>query len=550
MAPRGFGLADFETLPHAQGPQARPSDPMLQLPAALSRGQRVLAALGGMGGGMGGYQGARRDRAATASWRLPAGSPESDVIADLQTLRERCADLERNSPVGAAVVNINVDHVVGTGLVCNPQIDAAFLGLTRAQAKAWQADTRRRFRAWCMSPDADLERVQNFYEQQDLVLRSTLSRGDIIALTPRPERNGRKRLAVQLIEADRVCNPGRRSNTATLTEGIECSIETGEPLRCHIASRHPGDLSGGTVTWTAVDFRGAKTGRRNVLHVYKRLRPSLRRGVPVLAPVIEPIKQVTKYFGAELDAAVTSAVVAVILEMDHNAFLEIYNNEEQGQYLDRVSRWSGEMETGQAINLAPGEKPHSTNFGRPNSQFDPFISACFRQIGMAVGLPVEVLTMCYQSSYSAAKGALLMAWRGFMGRRDWLATQFCQPVYELWLADEVAEGRIAAPGFFADDVLRAAWCGSQWVGDGPGSLDPLKEANAAEKRLALGISTRQAESQLHDGVDWETKHAQQVEEEQARRRDGLGQVAAPPQPSRAPPPPREPDDTSDDDTED
>lgn len=506
---------------------------------------------------LGGYIGARRDRPATGGWQTPGGSPETDVIADLATLRDRCADLERNSPVGCAVINTNAEHVVGTGLVCNPQIDAKYLRLSPDAAEQWQADTRRRFRTWCASVDSDVERTLNFYAQQDLVLRSTLSRGDVFALTPRLQRNGRTRLAVQLVEADRVCNPGRRANTTTMTEGIEHDPATGEPVRCHITNHHPGDMRAGPLEWTPVDYRGSRTGRRNVLHIYKRLRPSLRRGVPMLAPVIEPIKQVTKYSEAELHAAVASAVIAVMLEMDGEAFNDLYDDDSKKLVIDRASKWSGEVETGQAINLMPGEKPHQTNFGRPNAQFDPFVTACFRQIGMAVGMPYEVLVMAYQSSYSAAKGALLMAWRGFMNRRDWLATQFCQPIYELWLADEVAEGRIAAPGFFADEVVRHAWCGTQWVGDGPGSLDPLKEAKAAEVRLGLGTTTLQAESQLHDGVDWETKHPQQVKEAQARRAAGLkvhgekepAPGAASPQPTPAPAPRPAREDTTDDDTD-
>jgi hypothetical protein len=49
---------------------------------------------------------------------------------------------------------------------------------------------------------------------------------------------------------------------------------------------------------------------------------------------------------------------------------------------------------------------------------------------------------------------------------------------------------------------------------------------AAEKRVAMGISTKQAESILYDGVDWETKHRQRVKETQAEKRDGIW--AAPP----------------------
>lgn len=472
----------------------------------------------------GGYTGARRDRAATAAWNAAAGSPSSDVIGDLPTLRARSRDLERNAPVATAVIGTTATHVVGTGLSCNPQVDAAFLGLSTEQAAEWQADTRRRWRTWCESADCDITRTQNFYGLQDLVLRTTLASGDAFTVTPRVARAGRPaQLALQIIEADRVCNPQGKSDSDTLTDGIEHDANTGEAVGYWVCNRHPGDitLGGAARAWTRVAARGDSTGRRNVLHHFKRLRPGLRRGVPILAPVIEPLKQLATYTDAELGAAVASGLFPLFATMDPTAFGDMFDEASQTALVDRASKWTGEIESMKVTNLLPGEKIESPNPGRPNSEFDPFVTACVRQIGMSVGIPYEVLVMHYQRTYSAARGALLMAWRFFMGWRDWLATSLCQPVYELWLADEVAAGRIAAPGFFADPVVRHAWCAAQWVGDGPGSIDPAKEVTAAEKRVALGISTLQAESILHDGVDWETKHAQAVKEAEARRAAGL-----------------------------
>ena len=149
-----------------------------------------------------------------------------------------------------------------------------------------------------------------------------------------------------------------------------------------------------------------------------------------------------------------------------------------------------------------------------------------------------MLVKHFTASYSAARAALLDAWRFFRGRRDWMSTNFCQPIYELWLEEAVATGRIAAPGFFTDPVVRAAWCAAVWTGDGPGSIDPLKEVDAAKGRIALGISTIAAESILHDGVSWKTKHRQRVRETNARREDGLESdpkaIVAPPAPKDYP----------------
>jgi lambda family phage portal protein len=490
----------------------------------------------------GGYTGARLDRAQTAAWKTRAGSPDADLIPDLPKLRERSRDLARNAPVATGAIETTVAHVVGTGLSCTPQVDAEFLGLSQEQAAQWQKDVRRRFRTWADSTECDLSRQLSFYGLQALAFRATIESGDAFVLTPTATRPGRPaQIALQLLEADRVSTPRGMADSPTMVDGIQIDANTGEELAIHVTDRHPGEIGREAMTWRPVAVRGAKTGRRNVLHLYRPSRPGQRRGAPMLSPVIEQIKQIGTYTNAELQAAVTSGLFSVFLKMDPIAFQDLFDEDAQGALVDRAKGWSGEMEAGQAVNLLPGEEPVTSNPGRPNAQFAPFVQSVLVQIGMALGIPAEVLTAHFQSSYSAAKGAILHAWKFFMGWRDWLACGFCQPVYELWLAGEVAAGRIAAPGFFSSDVARAAWCGCQWVGDGPGSLDPEKEINAAERRIAVGVSTRQAESILHDGVDWETKHAQQVKERQARIRDGLEQDTTP-QPA---PPPAVPDDEPD-----
>lgn len=507
-------------------------------PVAAARrvvARKALAAAGG------GYNAARRDRASMATASTFGGSPESDVITDLPALRAASREAERNHPVGTAAIGTTVSHSVGSGLSCNPAINAAFLRLTEQQQKAWQQDVAMRFGHWASSKDCDLGRRQTFYEIQDLVLRTVCCSGDTLVVTPMVERRGQvgRHLALQTIEADRISNPNNTSNTPTLTEGVECAPDTGEAVAFHVCSRHPGDFTtGGVRTWERIAARGESSGRLNALHVYRMLRPDLRRGVPILGPVLEPLRQLSRFAQAELDAAVNSALFALFAEMDSKAFDETFTEESKGQLVERAAKWSGEIESGQVMNLLPGEKVTSPTPGRPNPAFDPFFRSCVQQIGMAIGMPSEVLLMSYTSSYSAARAALLMAWRMFMGWREFLRVNFCQPVYDLWLSEEIAAGRIAAPGFFSDHVVRAAWSGAHWVGDGPGSIDPEKEVNAAKERVALGISTLQAESQAFDGVDWEVKHAQTVREATARREAELSVPgAAPPTPEPAKPDP-------------
>jgi len=497
----------------------------------------------------GGYTGARIDRAQLSRYNPTAGSPNTDTIRDLPTLRARSRDQMRNAPVALGALNTQVSHVVGTGLTYTPAIDAKFLRLTPEQAADWSADTKRRFEAWAESPDCDLARELDFYGIQELAFRSFLESGDCFVVTPRVPRAGRgTQLALQLLEADHICNPDRAPDTDTLVSGVEIGPSTGEKLAVHVAKKHPGAYQASGNTWQRVAMRGPGTGRRNVLHIFKPLRPNQVRGVPWIAPILEPLKQLGTWSDAELNAAVTSALMSVFVKMDPEAFDTLYDEDAQGAIVDSASKWSGQMESGKAINLLPGESIETPTPGRPNPAFDPFWTAMVRQIGMALEMPFEVLVMHFQSSYSAARAALLMAWKAFRSKRDLLDKTLCQPVLELWLADEVAAGRINCPGYFADPIVRAAWCSAIWTGDGPGSIDPGKEVDAAQKRVDLGISTKQAESIAFDGVDWQQKHDQRVKEINAEKRDGIyiPPAGSPVQPGKTATDPQ--DDAADDDT--
>lgn len=510
-------------------------------PKTAARRMQARGALEAMAlmNGKGGYNGARLDKASLSRWLPGGGSANSDIIGDLPTLRDRSRDQMRNSPVALGGLNTATSHVVGTGLSFTPLINGSALGMSTERTEAWQNETKRRFDAWAESADCSLDRTQNFYGLQDLCFRSWHESGDAFVNTPRVARrtNGSKRLALQLIEADRVCNPDRKADTETLIDGVEISAETGEAMVYHVARLHPGDYGiVGKNTWTPVKARG-ETGQRHLLHIFKPVRPGQVRGVPWIAPILEPLKQLNRWTDNEINAAVTSSLFSVFIKMDPGAFEDLFDDQSQQDVIKAGSKWSGAMESGKAINLLPGESVETAAMNRPNPEFDPFWTAMVRQIGMALEIPYEMLVMHFQSSYTAARAAMLMGWKFFRARRDLFVTLLCKPVYELWLTDEVAEGRIACPGFFADDMVRAAWCAGVWTGDGPGSVDPQKEVQAARDRVDMEISTLDAESILYDGISWEVKHAQRTKEVAMQKRDGTRvEKAGAPAPIQTPEP--------------
>ena len=157
------------------------------------------------------------------------------------------------------------------------------------------------------------------------------------------------------------------------------------------------------------------------------------------------------------------------------------------------------------------------------STFGIFIQELIKQIGAALGQPYEVLMKNFTSSYSASRAALLQAWDEYKQRRVWFARDFCQPVYEIWLAEAVANGRIDCPGFFDDPRTRKAWSSAEWYGPTMSILDPVKDMKGSMLRVQSGLSTGEREAAEMTGSDYEDNLHQLAYENELRDSLGLPQ---------------------------
>lgn len=453
------------------------------------------------------YTGASKSRRQAQEWKTSSGDADADTVSDLPTLRERCRDLTRNSPIAAGIINTSVTNIVGTGLKLQARIDRDILKISDDAAAEWEANTEREYRLWAESVECDRARELKFYDYQDLVCRQQLENGESFVLFPRIQRLGSPyELKLQAVEADRVSNPDKKQNSDTLVEGIE-KDKDGAPVAYHIARQHPGSsiYNSKLTGWDRIEAFGKKTGLPNVLHIKRILRPGQTRGVPFLAPVIECIKQITRYTEAEIMAAVISSFFTVFIKTNAGQpgippFDTTYFRDESGS---TASDKDIKLGSGLIVGLGNNQEIQTANPARPNSNFEPFLIAIIEQIGAALEIPYEVLIKHFSSSFSASRAALLEAWRFFRGRRTWLISHFCQPVYEIFLWEAIAKGRIPAPGFFANEIIRKAYCGAVWQGDAPIYIDPAKDIAAARDRLSLGISTLDEETTLITGGDME-----------------------------------------------
>lgn len=494
------------------------------------------------------HGGASQTKRSFKGFTVESGSPAEDINANNYTMRQRSRILYMTAPIATAALKRQRTNIVGPGLRLKSKIDRDVVGLSQAAADAWQKNAQREFALWANNKRAcDATGVNNFYAMQQLVALAWPMSGDVLALVKRADATviAPYSLRLHIIEADRCRTPditaagavqtnplltglttARLKNGNAIFDGVEVD-KGGAVVAYHIANTYPGEYGTELQKFVRVEAYGKDTGLPNVLHVMDSERPDQYRGVPYLAQAIEPLLQMRRYTEAELTAAMVEAFFTAFITTTGGTDGMPLNEAGGGQ--PEVSRDPNEYELGTGtINiLGPGETVTFGDPKRPNSGFNVFMRALCEQIGAALEIPADLLTMSFNSSYSASRAALLEAWKGFRMRREWLTDDFCRPAYEIWMTEAVARGRISAPGFLTDPAIRQAYLGSEWIGPSQGQLDPTKEVTAAVSAIENGLSTREAEAIKLNGSEYAANADKlAVENKLLRKANGGNQSAA------------------------
>ncbi|MEC2131826.1 phage portal protein, partial [Brevibacillus centrosporus] len=413
-------------------------------------------------------------------------------------------------------------NIVGTGLRLKPAFDSKYLKLSKKDEERLRDSIYREWSMWAETTRCDAAGLNDFYELQSLAFLSTLMSGDVFALMPMlPRKHSVYDLRINLIEADRCHTPEAMAllNSERIQSGVEVDAD-GMVVAYHFSNRHPGSdrVAVSPHEWVRVEKYGELTGRLNVIHLFEAERPGQRRGIPIISPIIESLKQLDQYTEAELMAAVIAAMYTVFVKSpaeDDDYMHGMEEPETDNQYQEPIPGTGGsnvKMGRGAIVYLDPGEEVQFANPTRPNPDYVGFVNALLRQIAAALELPFEILTKQFTSSYSASRGALLEAWKMYKMRRSWLAKSFCQPIYEEWFVEAVTKGRIDAPGIFDDPAIFHAYTRAEWHGPSQGLLDPTKEVDAAVTRIENNFSTAERETAELTGGSWEQNIEQRAYE--------------------------------------
>lgn len=477
------------------------------------------------------HAGASWSKRSMKGFRVSSASPVEDIDANNYTLRQRSRILYMSDAVANSAIKTNRTNVIGTGLRLKPRVDKDVLRITQEQSDRLEARIEREFNLWAKDRKAcDAIGINDFYEMQQLAFASSELSGDVFAVVKNRPKTFQHPygLRLHIVEADRISTPNMSRRTALLTsttgraengnmiyDGVEVDAD-GDAVAYYVSNAYPFHIpdDGKSVEWVRIPAVGDDTGMPNILHVMDSERPDQYRGVPYLAPVIEPLLQLRRYTDAELTAAVVESCFTVFVKTRDDPSENPFN-EAIGLDSDEIPHNDSEYELGAGnINyMYPDEDITFADPKRPASGFSDFERAICEQVGAALEIPCDMLLKAFNASYSASRAAMLEAWKAFRMRRTWFTSDFCQPAYELWFAEAVATGRIQAPGYFSDPTIQKAYTRAEWIGPTAGQLDPTKEVNAELLSISAGLTTHEDAAMRLNGSNWDANMDQLMHEE-------------------------------------
>jgi lambda family phage portal protein len=381
-------------------------------------------------------------------------------------------------------------------------VNAAILGLSDSAARRIDEENEAAWKQW--ENQCDFEERLHFGAMQFLAKLEVLRSGEVVAVRRMSDRTAR---GVPYLTSWLMVDPERMERPTDQPEetcrgGVEVGAN-GQPVAYWILREHPNDV--GMCRWRSQksdDYVRIPAydadGFPNVLHIYHKERVGQNRGRPILAPVIQRIRDLSGYQEAEWIAARAAACIARIVTTPDPSSMHTANSTEGAD----GARYE-EMRPGQTMYLAPGQQFESFTPTRPSGAYDAFIRSALQEIATAFNIPVQVLVNDWSDmSFAGGRLALLQAWKLFRYNQEHDKRRLCNPVWQCLIYERWLRGEINAPAFLAQ---RQLWSHVDWQGPTYEYLDPQKEATADIRLVKANLlSKRRVFERRGEDYDEET----------------------------------------------
>lgn len=443
---------------------------------------------------------------------------------DYWTLRARSEQLFTENLYAKGLIRRLITNEINTGLTPECAPDEQIIGLPEGTLNDWTEVVENRFGIWANSPAVcDFSQERTFGAIQRDARREALICGDVLVV----ERYSQvtKMPSVQLISGKKVRTPTDAPRKGhTIKHGVE--YDSQGRVVAYWVTQDDGSSK-------RLPAYGEKSGRRIAWLLFgteKRLDEV--RGQPLLAIVLQSLKEIDRYRDSAQRKAVINSILAMFIEKSQDkpsalpfsggaARKGAQSLPEQG---GETRRYDISQQTPGVViqELQAGEKPVGFHSQGTDINFVQFEAAIVHAIAWANEMPPEILTLAFQNNYSASQAAI-NEFKIYLNKQ-WseFGEQFCQPIFTEWLICEALLGRIDAPGFL--DAWRdptkfdifGAWTSADWYGSIKPSTDMVKQAKAGKMLVDEGWSTNAQQARMLTGTKFSKNIKRQTVERQQK----------------------------------
>lgn len=493
----------------------------------------TIQAINGRGGGrsFGGRSGG-------AKWDYGLSTSASNLTLDHYTLRQNARDACHDSSHARAVVFRMADSVAGNGLMLEPAPKTELLGISIEEGEAWAEDVASRFDSFASSKKQHRSEQMNLYQASRFYEINNHRDGEVF---PRLYYSKDREL-INPLQFEFICPNQIRGDAFTSIAG---PFGQDDGIIRDARGREIGYkiwVLGKNNKYRSVTIpaKGAKSKRIFMLHGFAPEFPGQTRGFSRLAHALQEFENITDFTSAQIKKAINQSNITMFTKPSadnpaSNPFENILRSpggagpvvEQFGANPNPSTSAQGVTDDStQAVvnyspipeatfstpgsagvfNLEEGEDLIPFKNTAPSDGYNIFIDSFVSHLSASFSMPIEVLLMKFNSNYSASRGALLLFWKVAEIWRHEQISDFLDPVYEMWMAEEIARGTIMAPGW-SNPVLRSAWLNSRWIGPAMPNIDPLKTMAADKGYIEIGATTQDRVARDYNGSSGKTNRA-------------------------------------------
>jgi len=415
------------------------------------------------------------------------------------SMREHARDMDRNDTILGQLVDRALDNILGDGFTLDPNTGDDGL----------DTELRERFEEWGSNPlTCDTSGKFDWPMIERMVLRHTFIDGDHLVL-PQPN------LSLQLLEGQVCTSPDNLQDD--VVHGVRVDYRTGRPTSYYFMNAKPGQRKW-HVRRTPASYSNEdlvqvqafdENNQPNVLHIFNPQRITQTRGITAFRAVFDLLGMFEDINFARLVQQQIVSCVAVFLtrERDYQ-----WGSRETQTADDGTTTTFESLSPGLIARLRPGEKVEPFSPQVPNPEFFDHIRLVLRLIGMALGMPLELVTLdTADTTFHGYRGALDQARISFRRIQRWYSRLLHRRVYTMLLrawSPELMQGRVAQRvGNGKLKLFKHEWHGRGWP-----YVDPKTDAEADRVRLrSMLISPRRLHAE-RSGTEWKDIAREVVED--------------------------------------